>query len=240
MKTFSIKVDPLTNEEYLGSPSPWPATVERRDAQQGVGVHRRGAPVARALGAAAHGRVVARASGAALPRELPAQARRHGEVHLPAGPPQPQRGAVLPAADREPQRDGPHCLHAHGGPGLPGAQPHHPAVPRHLPEPGQHRQHRPDLPERVAAQREPHRRDRRGTHPRPRRSRVGRHGHPGRQSDALCCRRRPAPGVLPPDDARCRHEQPAVARRPPVPGLEAPEAGRRRVPGSSWRSSSSA
>ena len=120
-------------------------------------------------------------------------------------------------------------LHADGGPGLPEVRPHLPAAARHL----RHRQ-RPRPGQRAAAQlaasrRRDDRRHRRRAHPRPRRSRRQRHGHPGRQALALHRLRRRPPDAVPAGDARRRHQQRGAARRPALPRPAPAAPDRRRL-----------
>ena len=79
----------------------------------------------------------------------------------------------------------PDRLHADGGPGLPGVQPHLPAGARAVDHAGAPRPHRRGARQRALRRRAPHRGDGQRAHPRPRRPGRGRHGHPHRQARAL-------------------------------------------------------
>ncbi len=118
-------------------------------------------------------------------RELPAQADAAREVHRPRQPARPQRGALLPPADRLPRRDDADRLHADGRPRVPAVRPHLPAAARPLRQRARPRPRARGARQLAAARRRDHRGHRRRAHPRPRRPRRQRHGHPRRQARAL-------------------------------------------------------
>ena len=127
-----------------------------------------------------------------------APSRRPGQERLPGEPAQPQRGAVLPAADRAPRGDAADRLHPDGRRGDRAVQPRVPPPARRVPV------GRPPRPDRDRAaqhragrrRRRPDRRHRRRGHPRHRRLGRRRHRDRRRQARRLHRRRRdrPAPG----------------------------------------------
>ena len=124
------------------------------------------------------------------------------------------------------------------GPGVPEVRPHLPAAARpvrHGRRPRPRAQHPAQL---AAPRRGDDRRHRRRAHPRPRRPRLQRHGHPGGQALAVHRLRRRAADAVPAGDAGRRHQQPGAARRPALPRPGAAAADRRR-PTTSWSTNSS-
>ena len=110
-----------------------------------------------------------------------------------------QRGAVLPRGHGEPGRDDADHLHADGRPGVPAVRSHLPPAARSVRLGRGPRPHRAGHAQLAASRGVDDRRHRRRAHPRPRRPRRERHGHPDRQALAVHRLRRTAPAA-----AACR------------------------------------
>ena len=172
------------------------------------------------------------------PRQLSSARQPAREVHLHDLAARPQRGALLSHRHREPGRDDADHLHADGGPRVPEVRPHLPAAARRLRHRQRPRQGEGAPAQLAASRRRDDRRHRRRADPRPRRSRLERHGDPGRQALALHRLRRNPPVAVPAGDARRRHQQPGAARRPALP-RPAPSRASPAPPTTSWWTSSS-
>ena len=103
MKSFDFKIDPFTGEPYYEVYLRGQQLLTDPLLNKGSLLHHRGAGLPRPRRPPPPRRVDARGGGGAFPRHLPAQARRHGALPLPARAAQPQRDPVLQAAGREPR-----------------------------------------------------------------------------------------------------------------------------------------
>ena len=196
--------------------------ARRPGAQQGRGVHGRGARCARsprAPPAACRGHRPAGEPGAGA---RPPQDGRPRAVRRPRRAPGSERDAVPPRARRSPRGAAPDRVHADGRSRLPGLQPPLPAPARRLDHP-RRRGPGPGDPAPRRPRRDPaDRRHRQRAHPGPRRPGGRRHGHPDRQARPVLRDGRDPPGVDPSGLARRRHGPRSAPGRPAVPGLAPP------------------
>ena len=205
------------------------AAAQSPDVQPLDGVHARGAPRARALGAAARRHQHDRPAGAPRLRQHRAQERSARALHRPRRAAGQERAPLLPRARRPPRGVPADRLHADRRARLPAVQPHLPPRARALDHARPQGPHERGAHQQPLRGRAPDRGDGQRAHPGPGRPGRRRHGNPGRQARALRGGRRHPPGADAAGEPGRRHRQRGAAAGRPLHRLAPRAAARRRL-----------
>ena len=208
------------------------ALLDDPGPQQGHRLHPRGAPPIRAGRAAAAFGGTPRPAGRARHGASRRQADRPRALHLSDRPLGPERDAVLPHGHVRSGALHPDPLRSDRRRRLPRLRPHLPPRARHVHHTRDEGPHRRGAAQLAGARRALHLRLDRRAHPRPRRHRRQRHGHPDRQAAALYGVRR---GAARPACCRCCSTSARPTRRcAPIRSISA--CARSRPPRRNWTS----